>query len=142
VLIKKRRKIWTKEVKEWETCWALGKQFVRWMATLLKFWHAKINCRSILKWKIYYRFVDIIFLFVLQVAKKENNLYPPRKYYFIFKFWNSCFALNYFYCLQNFEWIFFLPFVYDVYKQGLGFRVFFVWKKVLWFKVLLFFIRV
>jgi hypothetical protein len=36
--------------------------------------------------------VDVLFSFVLQVAKKDDNLYLPTKYCFIFKFLISCFC--------------------------------------------------
>jgi hypothetical protein len=101
---KKHVELWAKNMSnEWQLFWS----FDMWklIVDLFK------NEKSIID------LMEMIFLFVLQVAKKDNNLYPPRSYYFIFKFWNSCFALNYLCCLQNFGWIFFLAFFYYVYKQ-------------------------
>jgi hypothetical protein len=43
--------------------------------------------------------------FVLQVAKKDNNLYFLIRYYFIVKFLNLVFVFH-FSCLQNFEFFF------------------------------------
>jgi hypothetical protein len=75
------------------------------MASVSRFWHEKLITNLSENEESIKDLVDMLSSFVLQVAKKDDNLYLLIRYYFILKFFNLVFVFCFSY-LQNFDFFF------------------------------------
>jgi hypothetical protein len=80
------------------------------MVSVSKFWHVEIVIYLFENEESIKELVDVLFSLVLQVAKKDDNLYLPTRYCFIFKILISCFS--FLFILFAKFWILFFCFLF------------------------------